>query len=190
MYSLKKDKTITRELLKSLMEELPTSQEVTKYLYGTVKSNDTLRIRLQVAVKYFNLEEEYEAFKVKDQKARGINLEVEETFVKDSERSIIVLKSMLSKYELLNTNCLHCGLGKWYNGKEVTLQLDHIDGNNRNNELSNLRYLCPNCHSQTDYYCQNKTKRGNEKKICEGCGVNIIKCKSKICRKCFTNKGS
>lgn len=32
------------------------------------------------------------------------------------------------------------------------MQLDHIDGNHRNNRLYNLRLLCPNCHSQTDTY--------------------------------------
>ena len=36
--------------------------------------------------------------------------------------------------------------------KHIILDLDHIDGNNRNNQLSNLRFLCPNCHSQTETY--------------------------------------
>lgn len=49
--------------------------------------------------------------------------------------------------------CESCGNeGSWM-GKPMTLELDHIDGDNRNNELSNLRYLCPNCHSQTPTYC-------------------------------------
>jgi 5-methylcytosine-specific restriction endonuclease McrA len=45
--------------------------------------------------------------------------------------------------------CLHCGLVDWM-GKPITLELDHVDGNNKNNTRENLRYLCPNCHSQTD----------------------------------------
>lgn len=40
-----------------------------------------------------------------------------------------------------------------YNGKFLKLQIDHIDGDRTNNELDNLRFLCPNCHSQTDTYC-------------------------------------
>lgn len=36
-----------------------------------------------------------------------------------------------------------------YNGKPITLQVDHIDGDRKNNTLENLRFICPNCHSQT-----------------------------------------
>ncbi len=45
--------------------------------------------------------------------------------------------------------CLHCKLDSW-NDKPLVLELDHIDGNNKNNVRENLRCLCPNCHSQTD----------------------------------------
>jgi 5-methylcytosine-specific restriction endonuclease McrA len=45
--------------------------------------------------------------------------------------------------------CSHCGLDEWM-GLRITLELDHIDGNNQNNVRSNLRCLCPNCHSITD----------------------------------------
>ena len=36
---------------------------------------------------------------------------------------------------------------------DAYLQLDHIDGDRSNNELGNLRLLCPNCHALTDTYC-------------------------------------
>ena len=62
-----------------------------------------------------------------------------------------------------------------YNGKPLTLQLDHIDGNPINNNLENLRFLCPNCHSQTDTFAgKNPSKLLN----CEGCG-KIINVKNK-----------
>jgi hypothetical protein len=35
-------------------------------------------------------------------------------------------------------------------GKPIVLELDHIDGNFNNNSSDNIRYLCPNCHSQTE----------------------------------------
>ena len=41
----------------------------------------------------------------------------------------------------------------------ISLELDHKDGNNKNNKLSNLHYLCPNCHALTETY------RGKNKKI-------------------------
>ncbi len=39
--------------------------------------------------------------------------------------------------------------GSWL-GKELTLQIDHKDGNWQNNKGENLRFLCPNCHTQTE----------------------------------------
>jgi 5-methylcytosine-specific restriction endonuclease McrA len=62
------------------------------------------------------------------------------------------LKKRLIKEEILEHKCSICEINEWQ-GKEISLQLDHIDGNNHNHRLENLRLLCPNCHSQTDTYC-------------------------------------
>lgn len=53
--------------------------------------------------------------------------------------------------------CEGCTLTTW-KGLPISLELDHVDGDHDNNELSNLRVLCPNCHSQTPTY------RGKNKK--------------------------
>ena len=56
------------------------------------------------------------------------------------------LKRVLTN--LYGYKCSCCGIKDWL-GNSVALELDHIDGNSSNNSPSNLRLLCPNCHSQT-----------------------------------------
>jgi hypothetical protein len=49
--------------------------------------------------------------------------------------------------------CAECGTGDVWNGKPLVLEVDHINGDWRDNRRENVRYLCPSCHSQTDSYC-------------------------------------
>lgn len=47
--------------------------------------------------------------------------------------------------------CEACGLNEWI-GQPIPLELHHVDGNHKNNILSNLQLLCPNCHALTENY--------------------------------------
>jgi 5-methylcytosine-specific restriction endonuclease McrA len=62
------------------------------------------------------------------------------------------LKDKLFKLGYKEKKCEICGCGENWQGKHLTLELHHIDGNHYNNSLENLQILCPNCHSQTDSY--------------------------------------
>jgi 5-methylcytosine-specific restriction endonuclease McrA len=53
--------------------------------------------------------------------------------------------------ELRGYACEVCGIHE-HNGKPLKLECDHIDGNHSNNNIENLRLICPNCHSQTPTY--------------------------------------
>ena len=47
--------------------------------------------------------------------------------------------------------CECCGISEW-NSKPITLQVDHINGLATNNNIENLRLICPNCHSQSSTF--------------------------------------
>lgn len=63
------------------------------------------------------------------------------------------LKKRLIEAGLLTNECGECGQGPVWNGKPITLALDHINGIHSDDRLENLRVVCPNCHSQTSTYC-------------------------------------
>jgi hypothetical protein len=54
--------------------------------------------------------------------------------------------------------CEICGIGDFWNGKDLHFILDHIDGDASNDFEYNLRLICPNCDSQLDTY---KSKNKN-----------------------------
>ena len=52
----------------------------------------------------------------------------------------------------LPSACAQCGNNGIWCGEPLRLEIDHIDGDFHNNTRENLRYLCPNCHQQTDNF--------------------------------------
>ncbi|MBP6884300.1 MAG: HNH endonuclease [Candidatus Pacebacteria bacterium] len=63
--------------------------------------------------------------------------------------------------EKFKNKCSQCGWKKHHpkTGK-VPLEIDHIDGDSKNNKENNLRLLCPNCHSLTDNYKNHNNGKG------------------------------
>lgn len=108
-----------------------------------------------------------------------------EDFINKLENGLIsntdTIKRKIREFDLISYECSECKVKNEWNNKPLVLQLDHIDGNHKNNHFKNLRWLCPNCHSQTETFC------GKHKKIkqnfCVSCGTKIS-IKSKMCNKC------
>ena len=106
-----------------------------------------------------------------------------EIFVKNSPVTQKVLRGYISRHNVIPYKCKICGCdGKWQGG-QISLQLHHEDGDNSNNEIQNLSYLCPNCHALTNNY-RGKNKAIDSQKqsiiISEEQFVNALKIKPNI----------
>ena len=115
---------------------------------------------------------------------------LEEILVANSTyKSTTNLKERLFKERIKEERCERCGLNEWL-GEKLLMTLDHIDGDNRNNLIENLRILCPNCHSQTPTWCgKNKVREYISRAIqyyC-ACGKEIEK-NNAVCRECYNTE--
>lgn len=81
-----------------------------------------------------------------------------DVFVKNSTyQNMARLKKKIIDLQLIPYKCAICGNeGEWM-GKQLTLQLHHLNGENNDQRVENLAFLCPNCHAQTENYGSKNT---------------------------------
>lgn len=81
------------------------------------------------------------------------------------------MKRKLIEFSFVKNECSECGQQPIWNNKPLTIHLDHIDGDFLNNEISNLRMLCPHCHTQTPTYSIGKNRK---RKMVDDSGVEPL----------------
>lgn len=158
----------TKEELEQIVKNSHSYRDVIKKVgYTTVSGGNTKTVRSRI--------EKY-GIDTSHFSNNGAMIRTEENvFCKDSTAAQKVLRDWFKKGEYVPYQCDCCGISEWQ-GKKLVLQLDHINGDNHDNRLENLHWLCPNCHSQTDTFCgkQLKKERKIEKKnYCIDCGKEI-----------------
>lgn len=115
-------------------------------------------------------------------------------YAKDTPHSGGHIRERLLQDNLLDYKCACCGNNGEWNGQKLVLQVDHINGDHNDNRIENLRFLCPNCHSQTKTFAgrnlKPKEKIVPEKtKTCSECGILISdNNESGLCKTCADKK--
>lgn len=77
---------------------------------------------------------------------------VDGVFCQNSKVQRSSLRKACIKQGLYKGTCDQCGTPDIWLGEKLTLDLDHINGDCFDNRKENLRWLCPNCHSQTETF--------------------------------------
>ena len=143
---------LSDEQFVELLKKSSTISEVLFKLGYTVKGNSWGYSQVKRRMDDLNLD--YSIFKGKSaviKTGRLNNVRKEDVLKENCKHQRTVLRRYVIKNNLIPYKCAICGCTEWQ-GKTLSLELDHINGINNDNRLENLRFLCPNCHSQTSTY--------------------------------------
>jgi len=95
---------------------------------------------------------------------------LESVLVEGSSYSRGLLKKRLYESGIKDRRCELCGQGESWNGRQMSLILDHINGVATDNRIENLRIVCPNCAATLDTHCG---KNVNRTRSCATCGESF-----------------
>ena len=139
--------------LKDIVSHSYSFKEVLRKLgYKTLngRNNDTLRKRLNrynIDISHFGVQKQIHRTK-------------ENVFCKNSTATQAVLRRWYQNISD-DTVCGICGQSKQWNGKLLTMILDHLNGDHHDNRIENLRWICPNCNSQLSTFAGRNSKIHN-----------------------------
>jgi 5-methylcytosine-specific restriction endonuclease McrA len=174
---------VSKEKLINIINKSNTFGEVLSFFGLINKGNNNKTLKERIKSEKIDIQPLIERRKIYSQNKRIslTKIPLEKILIQKSEYSS-GLRIRLFKENILQNKCSICGLDNTWMNKPITLQLDHINGDKKDNRIENLRILCPNCHSQTINYAGRKLIR----KRCVVCNRKINnKTGRKICILCY-----
>lgn len=151
-HGTKKIYTWEKEKIEEAIKKSECKSDVLRFLGVTTKSGNFQT--LDKYIKKYNLDSSTIIYK-NDRGNKWIpDYTDEEVFCENSPLRTGVIKKRILKKKLIEYKCEKCKNDGTWMGEVLILQLDHRNGINDDHRLDNLRFLCPNCHSQTETYCR------------------------------------
>lgn len=98
---------------------------------------------------------------------------LEEILVADRPTNRRNLKERLYAAGLKERSCELCGQDEVWQGRRMTLILDHVNGVADDNRLENLRIVCPNCNATLDTHCARNLRQPPVDRRCARCGASF-----------------
>jgi len=124
-----------------------------------------------------------------ERKKPGNTIDLKDILIENSTfSSMVALKKKLIKELNWELECSCCKLSEWQ-GQQIPIEIDHINGIHTDNRIENLRFICPNCHALTPTY-KGKNRKINcatkSENYCKFCQIPILE-DSTTCKKCHNN---
>jgi len=143
---------ISDEDLQQIVDKSETIAQVLRYFNLNNKGGNFRTLKRRFDESSINLTQ-FEQNRSEYLKSRRIQQRkpLQDILVEKSTFNRDHLKSRLIEAGLIDYKCARCKLTSW-NDEPISLQLDHINGVCDDNRIDNLRFLCPNCHSQTENF--------------------------------------
>ena len=157
-------KTISKSRLQSIFDSSDSYKSIlhTLGIAPSMYENNKLRTKIcefQIDLRKYKSNKNKNVIEFLKQK--------QNVLVSESQYNRRFVKKYLIECGLKDYVCSECSNTGTHNNKQLVLQLDHINGINDDNRVENLRFLCPNCHSQTDTFAGRniKTKTSTVSKV-------------------------
>ena len=164
--------TYSDEEFKNIVKQSSSMKEISTKIGYTATSGDSLA-RIRKRIDFLNLSTEH----FSEMNKRTVKRNEDNIFIENSTANQSTLRRWYKKGEYTPYICSICGQEPIWQGKDLTLILDHINGSNHDDRLENLRWVCPNCNQQLDTTngknLRNKNKDNKILNYCIDCGKEI-----------------